>query len=208
MTNPGPLYWAAVGYERSHRRSALAPPGHDVREEHDLVARCVGGDATAWKALYDRQFPAVERLAMALGVADTDTDDLCQDIFMRVHRDLRSFRGEARLSTWIYRIAVRETVRFARRRRLRQRVSELFHRERRVTLLQDWSENAASRRHYLRQLLGRLHPDRWLAIVLYEIEGLPVSEVARIADCAENTIWTRLHRARTDLEKMAKEANR
>src|SRR5262249_44202355 len=117
-------------------------------------------------------------------------------------------RAEAHLSTWIYRIAARETIRFARRRRMRRRLSDLFHRERRATLPDDWSESAASRRHYLRELLDRLPPDRRLAIVLYGIEGLPVAEVARIADCAENTVWTRLHRARTDLEKMAREANR
>jgi RNA polymerase sigma-70 factor (ECF subfamily) len=169
------------------------------------VARCVAGDAVAWKLLYNRHFPDVERLAMALGVTDAEVDDLCQEIFILVHRHLRSFRAEASLSTWIYRVASRETIRFARRRRLRQRLSELFHRER--VLPQDWSEGAANTRHYLHQLLDRLHPDRRLAIVLCEIEGLPVAEVARIAACAENTIWTRLHRARIDLEAMAKKAN-
>jgi len=168
----------------------------------------VAGDAIGWRTLYERHFPGVERLVLALGVNDGEGDDLCQEIFMLVLRDLRSFRAEARLSTWIYRIAVRETIRFVRRRRLRWRLSELFHRERKVTLPADWSESAASRRHYLRQLIDRLHPDRRLAIVLYEIEGLPVAEVARVAGCPENTIWTRLHRARADLDKMAKEANR
>jgi DNA-directed RNA polymerase specialized sigma24 family protein len=51
--------------------------------------------------------------------------------------------------------------------------------------------------------LSLLSPERRLVLVLSEIEGLPVSEIARIADCAENTVWTRLHRARLDLAKMA-----
>jgi RNA polymerase sigma-70 factor (ECF subfamily) len=171
-----------------------------------MVKRCVEGDMSAWRALYDRHFPDVERLVASLGILDAEADDICQEIFVIIYRNLARFRGEARLSTWIYRLATREAIRFARRRRLLRGLSELFARDRREAMPSDWSESEAGRRHYLRQLLDRLPPERRLALVLYEIEGLPVSEIARISDCAENTVWTRLHRARTELEKVAKEA--
>jgi RNA polymerase sigma-70 factor (ECF subfamily) len=174
--------------------------------ERELVRRCVGGDTAAWRALYARHFPDVERLLWALGIADAEADDLCQEIFLIIYRHLGRFRGEARLSTWIYRLATREAIRFARKRRLRRALADLFARERRALAVSDGWEGAAGRRHYLRQLLARLAPERRLALVLYEIEGLPVSEIARIAACAENTVWTRLHRARAELEKIAREA--
>jgi RNA polymerase sigma-70 factor (ECF subfamily) len=174
-------------------------------KERDMVRRCVDGDTTAWRALYDRHFPDVERLVASLGITDSEADDICQEIFVIIYRKLARFRGEARLSTWIYRVATREAIRFARRRRLVRGLTELFARDRASTPA-DWSESEAGRRHYLRQLLDRLPPERRLALVLYEIEGLPVNEIARISDCAENTVWTRLHRARTELEKIAKEA--
>jgi RNA polymerase sigma-70 factor (ECF subfamily) len=176
--------------------------------EHDLVRRCVAGDAGAWRALYDRHFPDVERLVSVLGISDAEGDDLCQEIFLLIYRHLPRFRGEARLSTWIYRLATREAIRFAKKRRLRRRLAELFARERNATAPAPWADSAAGRKHYLQELLGRLAPERRLALVLYEIEGVPVSEIARICDCAENTIWTRLHRARGDLEKMAEETAR
>jgi RNA polymerase sigma-70 factor (ECF subfamily) len=179
--------------------------GSEVRER-EMVKRCVEGDMSAWRALYDRHFPDVERLVASLGILDAEADDICQEIFVIIYRNLARFRGEARLSTWIYRLATREAIRFARRRRLLRGLSELFARDRREAMPSDWSESEAGRRHYLRQLLDRLPPERRLALVLYEIEGLPVSEIARISDCAENTVWTRLHRARTELEKVAKEA--
>jgi RNA polymerase sigma-70 factor (ECF subfamily) len=183
----------------------LGRSGPEVRER-EMVHRCVEGDTTAWRALYDRHFPDVERLVASLGIVDAEADDICQEIFVIIYKSLARFRGEARLSTWIYRLATREAIRFARRRRLLRGLAELFARDRPAAPRADWSENEAGRRHYLRQLLDRLPPERRLALVLYEIEGVPVSEIARISDCAENTVWTRLHRARTELEKIAREA--
>jgi RNA polymerase sigma-70 factor (ECF subfamily) len=183
----------------------LKGPGAEARER-EMVGRCVAGDMAAWRSLYDRHFPDVERLVASLGIVDAEADDICQEIFVIIYRNLARFRGEARLSTWIYRLATREAIRFARRRRLVRGLAEVFAREKRPAVPADWSESEAGRRHYLRQLLDRLSPERRLALVLYEIEGVPVSEIARISDCAENTVWTRLHRARTELEKIAKEA--
>src|SRR5450432_1573611 len=177
----------------------------EVRER-EMVRRCVEGDTTAWRALYDRHFPDVERLVASLGIVDAEADDICQEIFVIIYKNLSRFRGEARLSTWIYRLTTREAIRFARRRRLLRGLAELFARDRQSAPRADWSESVAGRRHDLRQLLDRLPPERRLALVLYEIEGVPVSEIARISDCAENTVWTRLHRARTELEKIAREA--
>jgi RNA polymerase sigma-70 factor, ECF subfamily len=183
----------------------LKGPGAEARER-EMVTRCVAGDMSAWRALYDRHFPDVERLVASLGIMDAEADDICQEIFVIIYRNLARFRGEARLSTWIYRLATREAIRFARRRRLLRGLAEVFAREKRPAAPADWSDSEPGRRHYLRQLLDRLAPERRLALVLYEIEGVPVSEIARISDCAENTVWTRLHRARTELEKIAKEA--
>jgi RNA polymerase sigma-70 factor (ECF subfamily) len=183
----------------------LRGPGAEARER-EMVSRCIAGDMSAWRTLYDRHFPDVERLVASLGIMDAEADDICQEIFVIIYRNLARFRGEARLSTWIYRLATREAIRFARRRRLLRGLAEVFAREKRSAAPADWSDSEAGRRHYLRQLLDRLPPERRLALVLYEIEGVPVSEIARISDCAENTVWTRLHRARTELEKIAKEA--
>jgi RNA polymerase sigma-70 factor (ECF subfamily) len=194
-----------VKREGTETTAAESRSGVEARER-DMVRRCVDGDMSAWRTLYDRHFPDVERLVASLGIIDAEADDICQEIFVIIYRNLARFRGEARLSTWIYRLATREAIRFARRRRLLRGLAEVFAREKRPAAPADWSDSEAGRRHYLRQLLDRLAPERRLALVLYEIEGLPVSEIARISDCAENTVWTRLHRARTELEKIAREA--
>lgn len=188
----------------------MGAPQHDLDDggksaERALVRLCVDGDANAWRALYDRHFPKVERLVSAIGVSGTEADDLCQEIFLLIHRYLPRFRGEAQLATWIHRLATREAVRFAKRRRLRRQLAELFARERGTRARAGGGPEAADQRAFLVELLDRLPPERRLALVLHEIEGVDAAEIARISRCAEATIWTRLHRARRDLERMARE---
>jgi RNA polymerase sigma-70 factor (ECF subfamily) len=174
-------------------------------EELELVGRCLQRDAGAWRLLYDRHFARVARLIRALGIVDGEADEICQEVFLIVYKHLRSFRGDARLSTWIHRLATREAIRHAKRRRAKRALLDLFAKSERPILPRDWSENEAARRQYLNQLLARLSPERRMALVLFEIEGRPVEEIAEVCGCAVNTVWTRIHRARTQLEEIAKE---
>ena len=182
----------------SPRRGAAPPPPSD----RELVARCQAGDAGAWRALYDQHAPMVHRFICALGVPEAEREDACQEVFMAVYRSLGRFRGDARLSTWVYRIAARGANRLVQRRRLQSLLSTLLMREPPPPPSADPSEQTA-RLHLLDGLLQRLHPKKRTVLVLFEIEGLPVDEISKIVGCPENTVWSRLHHARTELTKMA-----
>jgi RNA polymerase sigma-70 factor (ECF subfamily) len=196
-----------VPFPSSLQRSAApAKSQDDFAAERALVTRCLAQDASAWRTLYERHWNNVARLVHALGILDGEADDLCQEIFLIVYRHLRSFRGEARLGTWIHRLATREAIRHAKRGRVRRSLLALLARAEPAPLPRDWAENEASRRQYLTHLLSRLPPERRLALVLFEIEGRSVEDIAESCGCAVNTVWTRIHRARVQLEAMAKEA--
>jgi RNA polymerase sigma-70 factor (ECF subfamily) len=191
---------------RSSGPGPARPPDElTAAAERDLVRQCLACDALAWRTLYDRHHGKVARLVHALGIVDGEADDLCQEIFLIVYRHLRSFRGDARLATWIHRLATREAFRHAKRKRTRRALLEMLSRAERPAVPRDWAENEAARRRYLNQLLARLPPERRLALVMFEIEGRPVDEIAEVCGCAVNTVWTRIHRARTQLEKLVKE---
>ena len=174
-----------------------------VPSDSELVARCRRGDTAAWRMLHDRHARTVFRFLSALGVPAEDREDACQDVFVAVYRSLDRFRGAARLSTWIYRIAARGAGRAMRRRKMRALVSSLLQREPAAPPEPDPSERSA-RLAVLDDLLARLSPKKRLVLVLFEIEELTVDEIAKVADCPENTVWSRLHHARTDLMRMAK----
>src|SRR6476619_1071397 len=88
---------------------------NDAINERELVERCRLGDERAFQDLVDRYKELVYAL-IARTVADrSHAEDLAQDVFLRIHRGLPYFRGEARLSTWIYRIVANVCVQEASR---------------------------------------------------------------------------------------------
>jgi RNA polymerase sigma-70 factor, ECF subfamily len=178
----------------------IAPPGRS--SDAELVARCCAGDRGAWRSLYERYATLVYRFLAALGVRDPEREDACQDVFMAVYRSLPSFRGESQLSTWIYRITARTTGKLIQKRRLRQTLASMMLSEP-APALPDPAEER-TRGLMLDRMLDRLHPKKRLVLVLFELEGVPVEEIARVAGCPTNTVWSRLHHARLDLTKMAK----
>jgi RNA polymerase sigma-70 factor (ECF subfamily) len=107
------------------------------------------------------------------------------------------------LSTWIYRIAVRGTSRQAQKRRLQAVLSALLMREPAPPPPPDLTERTA-RLEVLDALLQKVDPKKRMVLILFELEGLPIDEVARIVGCPENTAWSRLHHARSQLLKAAR----
>lgn len=190
---------------RTHSATTQASPAPLTVSDGELLARCRRGDTAAWRALYDRYAPCVHRFISALGIPMEEREDAAQDVFMAVYRSLGRFRGEAQLSTWIYRIAARHAGRLGRRRRVREFLNVLVLREPGPAPVPDPSERA-SQLHLLDRLLRKLQPKKRVVFVLFEIEGLPVEEIARVVGCPENTVWSRLHHARAEMLKMAKRA--
>ena len=168
----------------------------------ELVRSCRSGDVAAWRILYDRYAPLVHRFASALGVPVEEREDAAQDIFIAVFRSLRHFRGEAQLSTWIYRIAARHAIRLGRRRRTRETMRLTMLNEK-PTVLVDPSERS-TQIATLDRMLAKLPPKKRTVLVLFEIEGLSAKEISDVVGCPENTVWSRLHHARSEMVKTAR----
>src|SRR5437660_8837995 len=82
----------------------------DLSNERELVERCRSGDERAFQELVDRYKDLVFALIARTVPDRSRAEDLAQDVFLRIHRGLPYFRGEARLSTWIYRIVANVVV--------------------------------------------------------------------------------------------------
>ena len=172
-------------------------------DDHALVERVRSGDPLAWRALYERYSQPVFRFLSALGVPAEEREDAAQDVFVAVFRGLKQFRGEAQLSTWIYRIAARHASHLGRRRRMRSFLSILPWHEAEPEPQPDPAEKASELR-LLDRLLAKLSPKKRMVLVLFEIEGLGVNEIANVMGCPPNTVWSRLRHARAELVKAAR----
>jgi len=109
----------------NQQNPAESPRPRPIAEDQALVERVRKGDTLAWRTLYERYSPPVFRFVSALGVPPEEREDAAQDVFVAIYRGLKSFRGEAQLSTWIYRIAARHASHLGRRRRMRSFLSLL-----------------------------------------------------------------------------------
>lgn len=154
------------------------------------------------EALYRQHAPAVARWVAHLGGPRIEVEDLVHEIFLIAHRRLPEFRGEAKVTTWLYRIA--ERVVSARRRRDRARrfmtrlwrgdVEETTAAVSRLTPIEELERQQA--RDAVYRVLDRLGEKYRSLLILFELEGLSGEEIAALTGTKLATIWVRLRRGR------------
>jgi RNA polymerase sigma-70 factor (ECF subfamily) len=166
-----------------------------------LVRRCVSGELTAWRDLHRRYQPAAVAFLRKLGVRDRDVDDVCQEVFLQVFRNLSQFREEAELKTWMYRICASQASRYHRRWKVLSRLRDAFAPGAVEPSVPANDAGALDARRGLDRALSRMNEGERLVFVLFELEGVPGSEVAEIAGCPLNTVWRRLHDGRRKLRE-------
>jgi RNA polymerase sigma-70 factor, ECF subfamily len=181
--------------------------------ETDLVARCCGGDATAFASLVARHEGMVFNLAARLLGNREEARDVSQEVFLQVHRQLRRFEGRSSLKTWIYRIVVnqcRNRQRFWRRRRLDRSCSldDLGPRDQMRFISGNEDEDdpfekvrRREQEERLRRALGGVSYEHRAVLLLREVEGLSCDEIAGALSVPCGTVKSRLARARESLRR-------
>jgi RNA polymerase sigma-70 factor, ECF subfamily len=180
----------------SDSRSAIVDPG-----ERELVARAQAGDADATAELLRTHAPRVYRMLARLLADPAGAEDVLQEVLVKAWRALPRFRGDARFSTWLYRIALNEAA-LDRRQRARQVPLE-------ATPLDDVGHElaapdadpagAAATRDFLAFLercVMELPPHYRAAVVLRDVEGFSNREAARLLGLDLHNFKSRLHRGR------------
>lgn len=158
--------------------------------------------------VYDDHARFVWRVLGRLGVARADLEDVCQEVFIVVHRRLGQFEGRSSLRTWIYGIALRCASSYRRRNARRQPPSvAVADADGGDTQLDDPGARLEARdaRATLERLLELLDPEKREVFVLFELEELAMAEVVAIVGCPLQTGYSRLHAAR---EIVAAQASR
>jgi RNA polymerase sigma-70 factor (ECF subfamily) len=172
--------------------------------EKDLIARCQRGDQEAFREVVER-FKGVVFGLISRSVSDrAAVEDLAQETFVRVHRGLPYFRGEARLSTWIYRIVANLVSQHHASRPPRiQSLDETFYdgRPRIDPGAQDGAFDDIELRDALDKALARLPPQYRLVVAAYYLRGLTYEELAEALAVPLGTVKTHLHRAKRMLRR-------
>jgi len=145
--------------------------------------------------IYDDHVKFAWRVLGRLGVARADLEDVCQEVFIVVHRRLGEFEGRSSLRTWIYGIALRCASDY-RRRNARRQPPPVSVAEVAVAGSQLDDLDARDARATLERLLELLDAEKREVFVLFELEELAMAEVVAIVGCPLQTGYSRLHAAR------------
>ena len=195
---------------RSVKRETGSTAALGPADEADLIARCRAHDRGAHDEFYHRFRRSIAgNLFRVLGDR-TDLDDLVQEVFVIAFRGLERFRGDARLSTWLYRICVNVALGRIRTRKRRPPaigVADLDSAAADPSLVDrpETPDRALERRQdqaRVYRALETLAPKKRIVLYLHEIEGLDLKEIAYLVDSNPVTVRTRLFYARREFYRV------
>lgn len=165
--------------------------------DEELMLALRDGELTAFDALFRRHYESVRTLCARVTASPSAGDDLAQETFLRVLRHRATFRGDARFTTWIYRIARNLCLEHLARAARDQRIAERWKVEAPVSLAPDRPDEL----EVLATALEALAPEQREVLVLCRYHDLPFTEVAEILGCTPGAARVRAHRALAALRK-------
>jgi RNA polymerase sigma-70 factor, ECF subfamily len=170
----------------------------------DLVAAAKAGDQAAFEDLVKATYAGTYTLAFRLTGNEEDASDVVQEAYLRAYRSLKRFRGDARFTTWLYRITANcATTHLKKRQRDRHEVlddaDELF--DARPESDPEGRLGGADDRRILQAALQSLSPEMRAVVVLRDVYDLPHEAIAAELGISEGAAKVRLHRARKKLRE-------
>jgi RNA polymerase sigma-70 factor, ECF subfamily len=170
--------------------------------EAELIARCRQGDQQAFRELVDRYKDLVFALVSRSTADRSRVEDLAQEVFLKVHRGLPYFRGEAKLTTWIFRIVLNLLSQESQKRRTAREVPL----DPELPAHQPRTDPRAARdlelRDRLEKAMARLPPNYRLLIAGHYLQDVKYEDLAEALDMPLGTVKTHLHRAKQQLRAL------
>src|SRR5712664_59044 len=201
----------AVAVAAAVKASPARPSG--VLDDPELVRRAQAEDKEAFEELVRRHQHRVFAVAGGILRRREDVEDIAQQVFVKAYFSLKRFDQRAAFSTWLYKITVNECWDLLRKKKVRPLVYEADLSEEQARMIEaseekgskapDISERLEARQRVERLLEGLDERDR-LMLILKEVEGFSIEEIAEVLELNANTVKVRLFRARRRIVLLAK----
>lgn len=172
-----------------------------------FVRRLQKGDARAFRELVQLHEDRVYSFVLRMLGDPQEAEDVSQEVFLAVHRNLPRFRGDCQLSTWIYRVAKNHCLNRLKYLEHRTPAGDVDLERTRASddalgtaaRRPDQALLAAEERDHVQRALTALSPEHRLLVVMRDIEGLGYDQIAHVAQLPLGTVKSRIHRARAAL---------
>jgi RNA polymerase sigma-70 factor (ECF subfamily) len=185
-----------------------SPSVLDTDAESELVARCLGGDESAWEDLVRTYTRRVYSICYRFTGRESEAQDLTQEVFLKVFRNVRSFRsGEGSFGVWLARLTrnlLIDHYRRSKNERVTASIEEQLPMLEEKAAIESRTEAVLAGREAseaLQKALAKLSPDLRETVILRDIEGLEYREIAQVLGVPEGTVKSRLNRGRSELAR-------
>ncbi|MEM7422473.1 MAG: RNA polymerase sigma factor [Pseudomonadota bacterium] len=166
----------------------------DQTEDHRLALDAAQGDRAAFERLVERHYDRIHGLAWRFTGGPPDSEDLAHDVCVSLGRRIRSYRGSARFTTWLYQVVLNAARDRMRHGKSRDSAARTFAEV--DALRRDEIADERGRASWLRSVIGGLRDDLRETAVLVLDEGLSHAEAAEVLEVAEGTVSWRLSEVR------------
>ena len=212
VSSPLPADSAFPAAALAGRKSAREMDEQDQsrREDEELVAKAQAGGSTAFDALIVKHSPRLYALVYNMTANNDDTDDLLQDVWAKVYRSIGGFRGQSQFYTWVHSIAANTTINFLKKRGRRWTMSlddldsgilqdkEFTELQAASTPVRDADLGELQRK--INEAIQQLSPDHRAVVTMFDIQGMPHADIAKILRISEGTVRSRLFYAHKQLQ--------
>ena len=167
--------------------------------DNELIERCKSGEKQAWEDLVEKYHRVVFNVAFRMLNDRSEAEEITQAVFVRIVERLQDFDSKHKFFSWIYKIAVNESLNHRRSRNGKERISEEIQSQ---EISPDKRYEEAEISAGVRQALMRLTEEYRAVVVLRHFQGLAYDEIAKILEVPEKTIKSRLFTARLRLREI------
>jgi len=167
--------------------------------DEDLVQRVKEGDLRAFDELYARYLDSIYRYIYKKTFHHQDTEDICQEVFIRVFRYIRHFKSEASFVRWVYTIAKNETLRHFKKRRSKEVIYPFLLEKQKQSIVQ--VDDESSFKPFLKEAINRLSPRQRKVVILHGLKEMSFSDTSSILGKSKQATKSIYYRALRNLRE-------
>ena len=182
-----------------------------IIDDNELIVQINDGDANAFRKLVEKHQDRVINTCLGFVKNNEDAEDVAQEVFIEVHQSIAGFRKDAKLSTWIYRIAANKSLDHIRKKKRKKRFAQIVFLDDssddnevfEVPALDDPQKELedSERKRILDYAVNKLPKNQKIAITLSKFQKYSNKEIADVLDTSVSAVEALIHRAKANLHK-------
>lgn len=178
-------------------------------EESELISRCQQGDPKALKEIFNLYHQKVYRIAYGVVREREDALDIVQEVFIKLYRSIRNFKGKSHFYTYLYRMTLNQAIDYTRKMKKSPFIRTDWEKEAEpVDGDSQRPDSKASQKQFeerVQKAMEKLSEDQRAVLILRDIEGLSYQEIAEVIKCSLGTVMSRIHYGRRKLRELLKD---